>query len=437
MNYAEAIQYLYDLRLFGLKFGLENTFKLAAAAGNPQNQLRFIHVAGTNGKGSACAMLESIYRAAGLRVGLFTSPHLVSFSERIQVNRDQISRADVARLVARTRDLIAEAGLASGAPANSSAPVESGCPTFFEVVTIIALQYFAEQRCDLVVWETGMGGRLDATNIVSPLASVITNVQLDHQKWLGQTIPAIAREKAGIIKPHIPVITAADDLAALEVISTAAAACQAPLTVVTEPRSTVRSFEIGLSGAHQQINAALALAVVHALRQTIPVPESAIRHGLKSVQWAGRLQVVHRGPQVVLLDGAHNPAGAATLSASLRAMFPGRRPALILATMDDKDYTSISRILAPLASKIFLAPISSERTADPRLLLECCRQANPSAPLLSFGNLSAALDYAAAEPFVVITGSLYFVGEAMELLDLASASAERALNEYTIAAKGK
>ena len=186
-----------------MKLGLENAFRLAALAGHPQRRLRFIHVAGTNGKGSTCAMLEAIYRAAGLRVGLFTSPHLVSFAERIQVDRRLISQGDVAQLVEEMRSLL-QGGHFPDAP-----------PTFFEVVTVMALQYFARQRCDLVVWETGLGGRLDATNIVTPLAAVITNIQLDHQKWLGQTLPEIAREKAGIIKPGIPIITTTADPSAL------------------------------------------------------------------------------------------------------------------------------------------------------------------------------------------------------------------------------
>ena len=186
MTYPEAIQFLYDLRLFGLKLGLENTFALAALAGNPHTRLRFIHVAGTNGKGSTCAMLESVYRAAGLKVGLFTSPHLVSFRERIQVNRQLVSEADVVRLVAGMQELLERM------PADHHA-------TFFEVLAVMALRYFEEQRCDLVIWETGLGGRLDATNIVTPLACVITNIQFDHQKWLGHTLAQIAAEKAGIL----------------------------------------------------------------------------------------------------------------------------------------------------------------------------------------------------------------------------------------------
>src|SRR5579883_3015895 len=173
MSYSDAVRFLYELRWFGAKFGLQNTFRLAELAGNPQKKLRFIHVAGTNGKGSTCAMLESIYRHAGLRVGLFTSPHLVAFCERIQVNRRFIPEDEVARLVAAVKHLLSQFS-------------NDQHPTFCEVVTVMALLYFAAQNCDLVIWETGLGGRLDATNIVQPIASVITNIQYDHQKYLGE-----------------------------------------------------------------------------------------------------------------------------------------------------------------------------------------------------------------------------------------------------------
>jgi dihydrofolate synthase/folylpolyglutamate synthase len=197
MSYDEAIQFLYSLRWFGTNLGLTNTLKLAELAGNPHHQLRFIHVAGTNGKGSTCAMLESIYGAAGSRVGLFTSPHLVAFGERIQVNRQLISECDIIRLVEQMLPLL-ESGWGPINPSihQSTNPAPSAHPTFFEVVTVMALRHFAEQKCDLVIWETGLGGRLDATNIVTPLASVITNIQYDHQKWLGETLASIAAEKA-------------------------------------------------------------------------------------------------------------------------------------------------------------------------------------------------------------------------------------------------
>ena len=416
MNYSEAIQFLYELRLFGLKFGLDNTLHLAELAGRPQDKLRFIHVAGTNGKGSTCAMLESIYRAAGLRVGLFTSPHLVSFAERIQVNRKWIATEDVARLVGEMR----------------SAPVFSGggevCPTFFEVVTVMALKYFAEQKCDLVVWETGMGGRLDATNIVTPLASVITNVQLDHQQWLGNTVAEIAREKAGIIKDHVPVITGAEEAEVLRVIVETAQLHHAPLSVVAASDARgMDKYEIALAGKHQRMNAAVAAKVVQVLEGKIPVSEAALRRGLKETVWAGRQQIIRRdNGQTILLDGAHNPAGAQTLAGA----FEGKPFSLVLGIMRDKDCSAVCDILAAPASKIFLAPVASDRGADPKVLAEHCRKANPSAQIVVCRNLAEAFDKSAADSFVLVTGSLYFVGEALESLGQVPPSRERVLNEY-------
>jgi dihydrofolate synthase/folylpolyglutamate synthase len=398
-----------------MKLGLDNTRRLAAAMGNPHHHLRFIHVAGTNGKGSTCAMLESIYRAAGWRAGLFTSPHLVSFAERIQVGRQLISQEDVARLTQEIRAAIDALG--------AETP-----PTFFEVVTVMALKYFAEQKCDVVIWETGLGGRLDATNIVTPLASVITNVQWDHQQWLGQTLPEIAREKAGIIKPGVPALTATDDAEALSVIAEVARRQQAPLTVVAEPAS---SWEIALAGEHQKRNAALALAVVRVLQPLIAAPESALREVLKTTHWDGRLQMVPQADgRVILLDGAHNPAGAQALAVALQTRFQGRTPTLILGTMADKDYRAICRWLAPAAAKIFLCPIASDRGANPRWLADCCRAANADAEVAVCANIAQALAQAAQEPFVVVTGSLHFVGEAMQELGLASSDSERGLNDY-------
>ncbi len=286
MTYANAIRFLYSLRWFGAKLGLANSFKLAALAGDPQKRLRFIHVAGTNGKGSTCAMLESIYRAAGLRVGLFTSPHLVAFGERMQVNRHVISARDIGRLVAEMQALLKEGwgksaghAAASGPAAGADAAALAGAdttsehPTFFEVVTIMALRYFAEQACDLVIWETGLGGRLDATNIVTPLTSVITNIQYDHQKWLGETLASIAAEKAGIIKPGIPVITAAEGEDPLRVIAETACRQNAPLTIVSRDemhQPPLDTIQLPLLGQHQRMNAAVAVATVRALASEIP-----------------------------------------------------------------------------------------------------------------------------------------------------------------------
>ena len=422
--YAEAVKFLYDLRLFGAKFGLENTFKLAALAGNPQNQLRFIHVAGTNGKGSTCAMLESIYRAAGLRVGLYTSPHLVAFGERIQVNRRPLAEAEVVRLVQELRPLLKEF------PADHH-------PTFFEVVTVMALRYFAAQRCDLVIWETGLGGRLDSTNIVAPLASVITNIQFDHQRWLGETLSTIAAEKAGIIKPGVPVITAAEEPQALALIQETALQQHSPLTLVTPAHTQhppLDTLKLPLLGWHQRINAAVALAAVRSLQTQLPVSEQNIREGLATVRWPGRLQLVQRpSGQQILLDGAHNSAGATSLRAALEEHFPDTRPAFILGIMADKDWDLICEILAPLACRILCVPVHSERSADPEHLRTACRRTNPDARGQICGSMAEALAAVEADPFAVVAGSLYLIGEAMELLHVTAApnADEKGLNEWT------
>jgi dihydrofolate synthase / folylpolyglutamate synthase len=425
-SYQEAIQYLYDLRWFGTKLGLENTLKLAELAGNPHQNLQFIHIAGTNGKGSTCAMLESIYREAGRRVGLFTSPHLVTFSERIQVNRQLIPEDDVVRWVSRIKPWI------------RSFPADAH-PTFFEAVTMMALGYFVEQQCDLVIWETGLGGRLDATNIVTPLASVITNIQFDHEKWLGNTLREIAREKSGIIKPGVPVLTATTAPEALEVIAATARQAAAPLAVLTLAdiqKPPLDRSQLPLLGEHQRWNAALAVATVETLAGQIPVSPAALKAGLERVRWAGRLQVVTRASgQTILLDGAHNPAGAESLRIAVEQHFPGAAPALIIGLLQDKDRESMCRILAPMASRIFTAPIDSDRTATADSVAEMCRHHNPVARVTPSNSLGAALQQAEGCPFVIVAGSLHFLGEAMELLHVSPtpSSSERALNEWNAA----
>jgi dihydrofolate synthase/folylpolyglutamate synthase len=458
MNYPEAIQFLYGLRLFGAKFGLENTFRLAAMAGNPQDRLRFIHAAGTNGKGSTCAMLESIYRTAGLRTGLFTSPHLVSFRERIQVNRQLIPEAEVVRLVEELQPWLKQFSA-------------DHHPTFFEVVTVMALKFFAERKCDLVIWETGLGGRLDATNIVKPLASVITNIQFDHQQWLGDTLEKIAAEKAGIIKPGVPVLTATDESEALAVIEKTAREKHAPLVKINSregwcaavpnqiqsgsPTRQPSLFEkMPLLGEHQKLNATLALATVETLQGKIPVSDKALHIGFSTVNWPGRLQLVTLpNGWCILLDGAHNVAGAKALREALSSwssrfslsggtlkrelqqaeLMLGAPITLILGVLQDKDWRHICETLAPMAGRIFTVRVASERTADARELAAACRTANPAAEIAAGDSLRSALDQAASDRFVVVTGSLYLVGEALVLLGLSPATGdERALNEWSV-----
>jgi dihydrofolate synthase/folylpolyglutamate synthase len=436
MTYREAISRLEGLQMFGAKPGLDRTARLAAVLGHPQQRLRFIHVAGTNGKGSTCAMLESVYRQAGLRVGLFTSPHLVAFAERIQVNRKLISEADVVRLVTELWPHVEQLG-------------REDHPTFFEVVTVMALRYFAEQQCELVIWETGLGGRLDATNIVTPLASVITNIHYDHQHWLGVTLDKIAAEKAGIIKPGIPVITATDLPEALAVITAKARQQAAPLTLVPKTAAQTglaATIALPLLGEHQRWNAATAIATVQVLQPLIPVSEAIVRTGLTQVYWPGRLQLVQPpgarslaqaastlpAGQEFLLDGAHNLAGVEALDHALQTLFPGRKPAIILGILRDKDWDLMCRRLAPRAARLLLVNVSSQRSAAAEELRLACAAAHPAAEISCHHCLAEALQQAASYPFVVVTGSLYLVGEAMELLGLSPIlpNGERRLNEW-------
>jgi dihydrofolate synthase/folylpolyglutamate synthase len=296
----------------------------------------------------------------------------------------------------------------------------------------MALKFFAEQKCDLVILETGLGGRLDATNIVTPLASIITNIAFDHEQWLGDTLAKIAAEKAGIIKPGVPVITATDAPDALLVIEQMAREKNAPLTPIQPAHASRLTPHASLLGEHQKLNAALALATVEVLQKQIPVAEEKIRAGLAGVNWPGRLQLIEKSDgQKILLDGAHNVAGAETLRAALETNFAGTRPAIIFGALQDKQWPDICRLLAPLAPKFFTVPVASERTADARALANCFRAANPAAEVAVVENLPAAIIASKDEPFIVVTGSLYLVGEALERLGFPPATGgERGLNEW-------
>ena len=369
-------------------------------------------------------MLESIYRTAGLRVGLFTSPHLVSFRERIQVNRELISEAEVVRLVGEMQ------------PRLAAFPVAYH-PTFFEVVTLMALCHFVRQKCDLVIWEAGMGGRLDATNIVTPLASLITNIGLDHQQWLGETLAEIAGEKAGIIKPLVPVLTAADSPEALAVIEATAQQNGSPFHKITSQEAP-RVEHSALIGEHQRMNAALAVTTVASLQTTIPVTHTQIQAGLANVNWPGRFQVIQRpGGKAIVLDGAHNPEGVKTLAATLQSVFPDTKPTLIIGMLADKDWQLMCKQLASLAGRVLTVAVGSDRTASATDLARVCAEQLPEMTE-TCTSLSEALSKAENDSLVVVAGSLYLAGEALELLGLSPAGNvnERGLNEWN-AAKAK
>ena len=410
MTYQEAIDWLYELRLSGSKLGLEKPTHLASVAENPQEKLKIIHVAGTNGKGSVCAMLESIYRTAGYKTGLFTSPHLVSFRERIQVNRTLISKEDVVRKVGTMK--IRAQQYSSG-----------DAPTFFEVITIMALEYFVECDCDIVLLETGLGGRLDATNIVNPIATVITPISFDHQQFLGETIEEIAGEKAGIIKPSIPVYCANQQASVTEVIEQVARDRNAPFKLVAD-----RETNTALPGRHQRENAALAKMVVEGAG--ITVSALSIPQGLGEVQWQGRLECVQSGPQKFIIDAAHNPAGAQALANFLKEEFTDQRPSLLIGVLADKNWRNSLELLSPLVSSIICVPVGSERGLRPDELATFARLHCES--VQSCNSLSEGLEKVVGNPLVVVAGSVYLIGEVMEEFRLAESAQEQGLNDWAI-----
>jgi dihydrofolate synthase / folylpolyglutamate synthase len=385
-SYTEAIRWLYSTQAAGIKLGLENVRRLSDALGNPHRRLACIHVAGTNGKGSVSAMLDSVGRAAGLRTGLYSSPHLVRFNERIQVSGQPITDDEVLAGLSVIREAI----------------VRSGCtPTFFEITTALGFLHFFTQRVDLAIMETGLGGRLDATNLITPLVSVITSIDLDHQKILGDSRAKIAREKAGIIKPGVPVASIAQSADVREVIDEVAASLSAPVTYTTEP---ITDLQIGLAGSHQRLNAAVARDALAVAR--LGISSDAVKTGLKSVFWPGRFQALD---DRLTIDGAHNLAASQRLVQTWRECYPDASPTIVFGGLQDKDLGEMLSALAPIAARFFLVPVKNPRTEDP---------ANIQLPRgiagVVFPGMQEAVEAAKklAEP-ILVTGSLFLVGEVL------------------------
>jgi dihydrofolate synthase/folylpolyglutamate synthase len=422
----ESLEYLYGLRRFGMKLDLKTPRRLLQRLGSPARGLRALHIAGTNGKGSTAAIAESILRRAGCRTGLYTSPHLVDFAERVRIEGRPIGRRDLARLVARVRPAVEEISRLDRRV------------TFFEATTALALLHFAEQKVDVAVIETGLGGRLDATNLVEPLACVLTPIALEHQKQLGRTLGAIAWEKAGILKEGVPAVSAPQPRPARAVLVGRARALGIPLAILgrdfgvrSRPDGgfdyeglglSLEGVRCGLPGPHQVQNAAVALAACERLAERgLRIPVTAMRRGLESARWPGRMEVVRSGdngrPRVVL-DGAHNPAAARALARALRSAFAYRRLLLVFGAMVDKDHRALVR---PLAREVVgtgglvvcTAP-AFERSADPRSIGAILRAMGVRTEVIP--SVPAALDHAMHEAapadLVVVAGSLYLVGEA-------------------------
>lgn len=392
MNYREALAWLYAAQTFGIKLGLDNTRRLLAVAGDPQARLKFLHVAGTNGKGSTCAMMDSILRAAGYRSGLYTSPHLIDFRERIRLDGVMISEDAVAEGLTLLRD---------------AAETWDHAPTFFELATVLAAWWFAHERADYVVWETGMGGRLDATNAVTPLVTVLTPIGMDHQGWLGDTLAQIAGEKAGIIKSGVPAVSAPQSAEALLVLEAQAREMAAPIVFVAEPWSGEAP---GLAGSHQRWNAALACVALRAAG--IEADASAEAEGLRRVVWPGRFQ---RVADNLIIDGAHNPEAVETLVATWREGWGAAKALLVFAALRDKDAAHLLRMLRSIADEVWLVPVNNARGMAPAELRPLAEAAGFTR--IHEAGVSQSLTEARASACpVLVAGSLFLAGEVMALL---------------------
>jgi dihydrofolate synthase/folylpolyglutamate synthase len=416
MTYSSAVAYLYRLQKHGIKLGLTTMTALTVRLGMPQTRFRTLHIAGTNGKGSTAAMAAAILQAAGYRVGLYTSPHLVEFRERIRVNGEMLAESQVAELTEQLQALCQ--------------PDLS--PTFFEYTTAMAFQHFADSGIDVAVLEVGLGGRFDATNVVTPMACAVTTVSLDHQEYLGNSCSAIAFEKAGIIKPGVPVVLGRLEDDAQRTIEQVARERQAPVFRLNEDFSTEgeepRQFSYrglgvqydgltcALEGQHQLDNAACALALLGAaVPQGITVTAEAVRMGLREVNWAGRLEVVDRRP-TVLLDGAHNPAAATALAdylARTDRSHPSRPVVLVLGMMRDKDHRGFVEPLRGLVDEVVLTQADLPRAATGQELQAWLGGLLPHPHVVpSFSDAMAlARQLATPDGLVCVTGSLMLVGE--------------------------
>ncbi len=439
MNYTESLSYLLSLghETLAVKLGLETVRTLARACGDPQRMFPAIHIAGTNGKGSTAAMTESILRAAGYTVGLYTSPHLISITERIRVNGEEITQDSFARLASEvsgaSENLVAEGAL--------EAP-----PTFFEQMTMIAFLYFAERKIEIAVLEVGMGGRLDATNICEPVVTAITPIGYDHQKYLGETLTEIAGEKAGVIRAGVPVIVASQEEEAMQAIAACAEELLVRMISVEEEVRSTKLFKIeavneeknilgigryklhyqtnreaynvrlGLRGRHQVNN---ALTAIHVAEQLIEegwhITNEAIEKGLQSVEWPGRLEMIQRTPESapILLDGAHNPGGIRALRDFLSEHFARIPITLIFGAMADKAIEEMIEIIFPMAQKIIVTRVKNPRAAEPKSIADMGVMMNREVNCIGESGeaLTEALQITPQNGVICVCGSLFLVGE--------------------------
>ncbi|TKJ17260.1 bifunctional folylpolyglutamate synthase/dihydrofolate synthase [Candidatus Woesearchaeota archaeon B3_Woes] len=387
MNYEKSLKYLFNRKFFGMKLGLKNIRDLMDHLGNPQNDFKSIHVAGTNGKGSVCSFLSSILEKEGYKVGVYTSPHLVSFRERIKINGKKIERKEISSLLSKIKPFVKD-------------------HTFFEVVTALAFLYFKKKKVDIVLVEVGLGGRLDATNVITPEVSVITNIGLEHTEHLGDTLEKIAFEKSGIVKQNIPLVTLSD-CKGLNVLKKTCKLEKCKLHLVKP-----KKLKISLKGNFQHQNASLALGVVDVLREKgYKISNKSVVDGLMNAKWPGRFEFVNGN---ILFDCAHNPCGAKTLAREIKKL-NYKNIYFIVGIMKDKDIKGICKNLEPIAKEIIITKPHVTRAADPGEIADFIGK-----EVDIIDDIRDALEYAkikaSKEDLIVLTGSIFTVGEAFSFI---------------------
>jgi dihydrofolate synthase / folylpolyglutamate synthase len=433
LPFQDAFDWLCSFDKYGWIFGLERITFLLEQLGNPHQELKVIHVAGTNGKGSVCKYISSILQKAGYTVGLYLSPHVERFSERIVVNNKEISKEDFTCLVSKVKPFV------------DAMKKQNNTPTFFEIVTALAFLHFKNCSVDYAVVEVGLGGRFDATNVVNPLVSVITNISLEHTDILGKDIVSIASEKAGIIKDHVPVVSAAVHDARVT-IEQVAKQRNAPVTWIDQPmwkRKTHQGMEqefmiqgsfkdysvkTSMLGQHQGENIALAIAAVEQLQMGgVYLTDGDIQEGIATAAHPGRMEIVSENP-LILLDGAHNPAGMSMLVKTIREDFSDYRLVLVLGVLKDKDVKTMVSTIVPISDEVIVTKSGNPRAADPQMLQEMITGSDANKNVVVEDSIPRAIDYAKhiskQKDLICVTGSLFTVGEARGYILLGKISSE-------------
>lgn len=427
LSYEECMRYIHETAKFGSNYGLSRTNKLLELLGNPHKQIKTIHVAGTNGKGSTTAMISSVLKEAGYKVGMYTSPYLEEFEERIQINNVNISKERLAEVVTEVKDVVEQVK-----------KLELGDPTEFEIITVAMLKYFCDEEVDYAVIEVGLGGRLDSTNVINPILSVITSISYDHMNILGNTIEEIAGEKAGIIKENTPVIVYPQIEEVERVLRTAAEEKKSDIcfvpeisaklleakrknnTQLIEVKTNKYNYEVELPllGRHQILNCAVAINVLEKLRELgVQIHTRSILQGIKNTRWIGRMEVMSDSPLVVI-DGAHNYDGIMNLKESIDTYFSYNKIILILGILADKEVVKMVKEITSIVNKVILTTPHSDRAENPEKLLDSIENHKDEVEIIQDYReaYKRALDIAEEEDLILISGSLYMIGDMRKVI---------------------